>query len=287
MNESRARWVIQYGPLILTAIGWVAIYFLFAGLFAKPPADAAAAEAQQREAQARDAARDAQARAMELQLAKFEVSMQRIADQLDALGRQPRAPVQADDIGRRLSQAQLAKLESATARLEDELGGLRQRTYVTVDLNTLVQSLRPNVSFGVLRVDPRKPGEIDLTFQMRNLGPYTTLIEAPDIVLATKPIPQSGAVDGQLLAGKDYTFRATRAGPLLPSEPKNHAYTIVLNDPRKVEQPLYYRMSFKTVTDPTVVGTSTRLLHGKLPDKDIQELSVAHYNHVGEVVVAR
>jgi hypothetical protein len=287
MNESRARWAALYWPLVLNVIGWAAIYFLFAGLLQKQPEKPPNPELQAREAQGQQA-QEARARAMEAQLATLTASTQRISDQLDALDRQRRAPGQTDDIGRRLSQAQLAKLESATARLEDELGSLRQRTHVTVDLNVLVQSLRPNVSFGVLRVDPRKPGEIDLTFQMRNLGPYMAMIEAPDIVVATKPIPQSGPIDGQLVLGKDYAFRAVRAGALLPSEPKNHAYTIVLNDPRKMEHPLYYRMNFKTTTDPTVVGASTRLLHGKLPEKEIQELSAAHYSHIGEVaVVAR
>jgi hypothetical protein len=270
MDDKLARWA-RYAPLALNVIGWVAIYFLLAGVLPKQSGEPSAAEN----------ATAAQLRALEIQLAKLEGQTQRLADRLDSVQRNP-----TDDVNRRLSQAQMARLESATARLEDELGNLRQRTHVNVDLNTLVQNLRPNVSFDLLRVDPTRPGMIDLTFQMRNLGPYPADVNAPEIILATKPIAPSGPIHGQLTA-QDYSVRALPVDALLPNEPRNHAYTIMLNNPRRIEQGLYYRMTFRLTTDAKVVATSSRLLQGKVPTKDIQELAIAHYSHVGEVAPAQ
>jgi len=276
--EKFAPWATQYGPLLLNVIGWVALYFVVSGLLAQhdgPNAPAWTAAMNER---------DAQLKAMEAQLAKLESTTQKLADQMEILALQQRA--QQDGLGRRLSQAEIRKLESATARLEEELANLRERTYVTVDLNTLVQRLRPNVSFGLLRVDPSKPGVADVTFQMHNLGPYAAIVDAPEVVLATKPVSLSGPIDGQLVPLEDYTVRGARAGALLPNEPRNQAYTIVLNNPRRLEQPLYYKVTFKTSTDPAVVNASSRLLQGKVPEKDIRELSVSQYGDVGEVNIA-
>jgi hypothetical protein len=280
-EERRSRFG-RYAPLVLNVIGWVAFLLLFARL----------------------SARDDEARAflMEAEIAKLASAMQTVADrlgtletdvrnQLDQARTQPatqqQGRSQTDDLNRRLSEAQMKKLESATARLEDEIGNMRQRTQVTVDLNALVQGLRPNISFDVVRVDIKQPGIIDLTFQARNLGPYAAVVEFPELILATKPIPQTGTIEGQLTQAQDYSFKAVRMGTLLPSQPSNHAYTLALTDPRRIEQPLYYRITFRAATDPTVVATATRLLRGRLLEKEVQELSVLSFNRLGELTVGQ
>jgi hypothetical protein len=228
--------------------------------------------------------------------AQLESSSQKLIAQLDVLEKQGESQLaeavkreeraQPDRAHRLLAEAQLRKLENATARLEDELGPGRTRTHVTVDLSSLVQGLRPNVSFGVLRTDIKQPGVVDMTFQVRNSGSHAAIVEVPDLVLATKPVPPSGPVDGRLVATQDYSVHG-RTGTFMPNEPSNHAYTVTLTDPKRLEQPLYYRMTFRTSTDPTVVATSSRLLQGKVAAKDIQELSVSQYTHLGELSVAR
>ena len=125
---------------------------------------------------------------------------------------------QPDQVNRLLSEVQLRKLENATARLEDELGTARARTHVTVDLNSLVQGLRPNVSFGVLRTDVKKPGVVDITFQVRNSGSHAAIVEVPELILATKPVAPSGPVDGRLIATQDYSVHG-RTGTFFRMSP--------------------------------------------------------------------
>lgn len=271
MDQKHARWINPFGLLLLNLIGWGAFYFVVSHAFVgqgETPAPASAAE------------RDALPRAVEARLATLETQLQKMTAQLDVIANRARPD---DDVGRRLSQAELRRLESTTARLEDELGNLGRRTHVTVDLNTLMQGLRPNVSFGLLRIVPTKPGVLELTFQMRNLGAHAASVDAPEIVLAAKPFAESGPIDSQLVPGEDYTVKAYRVDALLPNESRNLAYSVVLNDPRKLDKPLHYKVTFRTSTDPAVVATSSGLLKGKLPEKDIRALSVAHYGHVGEV----
>lgn len=271
MDQQHARWLNPSGLLLLNVIGWIVFYFVISSTVAR-----------QGERPASDSAeREALARTVDARLATLETHLQKLDAQLEGIA--SRVQTRPDDVGRRLSQAELRRLESTTARLEDELGNLTRRTHVTVDLNALVQSLRPNVSFGLLRIAPTKPGVLELTFQMRNVGPYSTTVEAPDIALAAKPFTDSGTGEGLLVPGQDYIVRAERIETLLPSESRNFTYTVVLNDPRRLERPLYYKATFRTSTDPAVVATSTGLLKGKLPEKDIRALSVAQYGHVGEV----
>ena len=271
MDQQHARWINPSGLLLLNVIGWVVFYFVISSTVVR-----------QREQTVTDAAeRAALARTVDARLATLETHLQKLGEQLNGLA--SRAQARPDDVDRRLSQAELRRLESTTARLEDELGNLSRRTHVTVDLNTLVQGLRPNVSFGLLRITPTKPGVIELTFQMRNLGAYSATVDAPEIALAAKPFTESGPGEGLLVPGQDYTVRADRVETLLPNESKNFTYTVVLSDPRRLERPLHYKAMFRTSTDPAVVATSTGLLKGKLPEKDIRALSVAQYGHVGEV----
>jgi len=270
MNPNHARWVNPAGLLLLNLIGWVVFYFVIASTLVR-----------QGEKPAPDAAERDLARSVDARLATLETHLQKLAAQLDGIA--SRAQARPDDVDRRLSQAELRRLESTTARLEDELGNLSRRAHVTVDLNTLIQGLRPNVSFGLLRIVPTKPGVLELTFQMRNLGAYAVTVDAPDIALAANPFAESGPGDGLLVPGQDYTVKADRVEALLPNESKNFAYTVVLNDPRRLARPLYYKAMFRTSTDPAVVATSSGLLKGKLPEKDIRALSVAQYAHVGEV----
>jgi hypothetical protein len=277
----------QLGLLAINVVGWLLFFFFYARIDAKEP------ESQVPAVEARLTLVEM---AIEKLAAQFETSTQKLGAQLDVLEKQAETQLaeaakkqkatQPDQVSRLLSEAQLRKLENATARLEDELGTARARTHVTVDLNSLVQGLRPNVSFGVLRTDIKKPGVVDLTFQVRNSGTHAAIVEVPELVLATKPVPASGPVDGRLVAAQDYSVQG-RTGTFLPNEPSNHAYTVTLTDPKRLEQPLYYRMTFRTSTDPTVVAASSRLLQGKVAAKDIQELSVSHYTHLGELSVAR
>jgi hypothetical protein len=277
----------QIGLLVINVIGWLLLFFLYTRIdMREPEATVPAVEARLVLIET----------AIEKLAAQFDSSTQKLTAQLDVLEKQGESQLaeatkkqgrtQPDPVNRLLSEAQLRKLESATARLEDELGTARARTHVTVDLNSLVQGLRPNVSFGVLRTDVKKPGVVDLTFQVRNSGSHAAIVEVPELVLATKPVPPSGPVDGRLVATQDYAVHG-RTGTFLPNEPSNHAYTVTLTDPKRLEQPLYYRMTFRTSTDPTVVATSSRLLQGKVAAKDIQELSVSQYTHLGELSVAR
>jgi hypothetical protein len=206
--------------------------------------------------------------------------------QLEEAGkRQARVP--AGQPAGRVSEAQLRKLESATARVEDELANLKHYPHVTVDLNDLVQGLRPNISFDVVRIDVKKAGVVDVTLQARNLGPYAAVVEGPDLVVATKPVPAGGPADGQLLPTQDYTFKSARLGTLLPNQPINVAYTLALNDAKLLDQPLYYKLTFKTNTDPTVVTTASRLLRGKLSEKEVKDLSVSQHNQLGDLSVGR
>jgi hypothetical protein len=272
MDQKHARWINPFGLLLLNLIGWVVFYFAVSHAFVRQgetPAPVSAAES------------GAFARSLDARLAALETHVQKMTGQLDVIAN--RAPARPDDVGQRLSQAELRRLESTTARLEDELGNLSRRAHVTVDLNTLIQGLRPNVSFGLLRIVPTKPGVLELTFQMRNLGAHAASVDVPEIVLAAKPFAESGPVDGQLVPGEDYTVKTYRVDALLPNESRNLAYSVVLNDPRKLDKPLHYKVTFRTSTDPAVVATSSGLLKGKLPEKDIRALSVSHYGHVGEV----
>ncbi|MGH8695549.1 MAG: hypothetical protein ACREVS_03665 [Burkholderiales bacterium] len=272
MDQQHARWISPAGFLLLNVIGWGVFYFVISSTVLRQPEKAVP-----------DAAvRDALARAVDGRLESLETHMRKLTEQVESVARlaQARPP---DEVGRRLSQAELRRLESTTARLEDELGNLSRRTHVTVDLNALIQGLRPNVSFGLLRITPTKPGVLELTFQMRNLGAYAVTVDAPVIALAPRPFAESGPNEGVLVPGQDYAVRADRVETLLPNESKNFAYAVTLNDPRRLANPLYYRATFRTSTDPAVVATSTGLLKGKLPEKDIRDLSVAQYGHVGEV----
>jgi hypothetical protein len=273
MDQKYPRWISPSAFLLLNVIGWAVFYVAVSSALVRPaetPApDASAAE------------RDAVARSVDARLATLETQLEKIAERLDVVA--SRAQARGDDAARRLSQAELKRLESTTARLDDELGNLSRRAHVTVDLNALVQGLRPNVSFGLLRIVPTKPGVLELTFQMKNLGAYAATVEAPEIALAAKPFPESGRTEGLLVPGEDYSVKAYRVEPLLPNEARNLAYTVVLNDPRRLERPLHYKATFRTRTDPAVVATSTGLLKGKLPEKDIRALSVSEYAHVGEV----
>lgn len=276
----------QLGLLVVNVIGWLLFFFFYARIDVKEPDHQVSA------VEARLALVET---SIERLAAQFDTSTQKLAAQLEVLEKQGEIQLaeaakkqkgaQPDQVSRLLSEAQLRKLESATARLEDELGTARTRTHVTVDLNSLVQGLRPNVSFGVLRTDVKKPGVVDLTFQVRNSGSHAAIVEVPELVIATKPVPPGGPVDGRLTS-QDYSVHG-RTGTFLPNEPSNHAYTVTLTDPKRLEQPLYYRMTFRTSTDPTVVATSSRLLHGKVAAKDIQELSVSQYTHLGELSVGR
>jgi hypothetical protein len=273
MDQKHARWINPFGLPLLNLIGWVVFYFAVSHAFVRQgetPAPASASE------------RDALPRAVEARLATLETHVQKMTAQLDVIANRAQARPD-DDLGRRLSQAELRRLESTTARLEDELGNLSRRAHVTVDLNTLIQGLRPNVSFGLLRIVPTKPGVLELTFQMRNLGAHAASVDVPEIVLAAKPFAESGPIDGQLVPGEDYTVKTYRVDALLPNESRNLAYSVVLNDPRRLERPLHYKVTFRASTDPAVVATSSGLLKGKLPEKDIRALSVSHYGHVGEV----
>jgi hypothetical protein len=277
----------QLGFLVVNIIGWLLLFFFYART---DRIDVEELESQGPALEARLALVET---SIEKLAAQFETSTGKLLSQLDALQKQgesqlaeaPKKPSRtpADN---RLADAQLRKLESATARLEDELGLTNARTHVTVDLHSLVQGLRPLVSFGVLRTDIKRPGVIDMTFQVRNSGAHAAIVDVPELVLATKPIPPSGPADGRLIATQDYSVQG-RIGTFLPNEPSNHAYTVTLTDPKRLEQPIYYRMTFRTSTDPTVVATSSRLLQGKLAAKDVQELSVAQYTHIGELSAAR
>ena len=271
MDQQHARWATPLAFLLVNLVGWVIFYLAAVGAFTRP-GEAPDPSAVQRD----DLARSVAAR-----LATLETHVQKMTGQLDVIAN--RAPARPDDIGRRLSQAELKRLEITTARLEDELANLSRRTHVTVDLNALVQGLRPNVSFGLLRIAPTKPGVLDLTFQTRNLGAYAATVEVREIALAATPFTGSGPAGGVLVPEQDYTVRAPRAETLLPNEARNLAYTVVLNDPRRLERPLHYKATFRTSTDPAVVATSTGLLKGKLPEKDIRALSVSEYAEVGEV----
>jgi hypothetical protein len=259
MDEKHARWITPFALLLLNLIGWVAFYFLVSGA---PGRQAEAAPGPER---------DALARSVDARLATLEAQLQQIAARLDAAATQAR-----DDVGRRASQAELK-------RLEGELDDLSRRPHVTVDLNTLLQGLRPNVSFGLLRIAPTKPGVLELTFQTRNLGSHGARVEQPEFLLASKPLAASGRGDGLLVPDQDYTVKAHQVEALLPNESRNLAYTIVLNDPRRLDGPLHYKVTFRTRTDPAVVATSAGLLNGKLPEKDIRALSVSEYDYVGEV----
>jgi hypothetical protein len=271
MDQQHARWATPLAFLLLNLAGWVIFYFAAAG----PPV-------REREAPDPSAAqRDALARSVEARLATVEAQLQKVADRIDILATRAQAP--RDELAQRLSQAELKRLESTTARLEDELASLSRRTHVTVDLNGLVQRLRPNVSFGLLRIAPTKPGVIDLTFQTRNLGAYAATVEVQEFALAATPFTASGSAGELLVPGQDYTVKPLRPETLLPNEARNLGYTVVLSDPRRLERPLHYRATFRTTTDPTVVATSTGLLKGKLPEKDIRALSIADYAEVGEV----
>jgi len=271
MDQQHARWATPLAFLLVNLVGWVIFYLAAVGAFTRP-GEAPDPSAVQRD----DLARSVAAR-----LATLETHVQKMTGQLDVIAN--RAPARPDDIGRRLSQAELKRLEITTARLEDELANLSRRTHVTVDLNALVQGLRPNVSFGLLRIAPTKPGVLDLTFQTRNLGAYAATVEVREIALAATPFTGSGPAGGVLVPDQDYTVRAPRAETLLPNEARNLAYTVVLNDPRRLERPLHYKATFRTSTDPAVVATSTGLLKGKLPETDIRALSVSEYAEVGEV----
>ena len=271
MDQQHARWATPLAFLLVNLVGWVIFYLAAVGAFTRP-GEAPDPSAVQRD----DLARSVAAR-----LATLETHVQKMTGQLDVIAN--RAPARPDDIGRRLSQAELKRLEITTARLEDELANLSRRTHVTVDLNALVQGLRPNVSFGLLRIAPTKPGVLDLTFQTRNLGAYAATVEVREIALAATPFTGSGPADGVLVPDQDYTVKAPRAETLLPNEARNLAYTVVLNDPRRLERPLHYKATFRTSTDPAVVATSTGLLKGKLPETDIRALSVSEYAEVGEV----
>jgi hypothetical protein len=272
MDQQHARWATPLAFLLLNLVGWVIFYFAAAG-----PA------VREREAPDPSAAeRDALARSVEARLAAVEAQLQKVGDRIDVLATRSQAP--RDDVAQRLSQAELKRLESTTARLEDELASLGRRTHVTVDLNGLVQRLRPNVSFGLLRIAPTKPGVFDLTFQTRNLGVYAATVELQEIALAATPFTGSGPAGDLLVPSQDYTVKALRAAEtLLPNEARNLAYTVVLNDPRRLERPLHYKATFRTSTDPTVVATSSGLLKGKLPEKDIRALSVSDHTDLGEV----
>jgi hypothetical protein len=272
MDQQHGRWITPSGLLLLNLIGWVAFYVVMSSTVVRSVEKPATA--------APDG--DALARTVDARLAALESHMQKLGEQLDGLaGRIQQS--RADDVGRRLSQAELRRLESTTARLEEELDNLGRRTHVTVDLNALVQGLRPNVSFGLLRIAPAKPGVVELTFQMRNLGGHAVTVDAPEIALAARPFAESGPGDGLLAPGQQYTVRADPVETLLPNESRNLTYAVVLNDPRRLANPLYYRATFRTSTDPAVVATSTGLLKGKLAEKDIRGLSVAQYGHAGEI----
>lgn len=271
MDQQHARWATPLAFLLLNLIGWVIFYFVAAGGFTRQPEAPEPPSGQW----------DELARSVDVRLATLEAQLQKVAERIDVVA--TRTEARSDDVARRLSQAELKRLEITTARLEDELANLSRRTHVTVDLNALVQGLRPNVSFGLLRIAPTKPGVLDLTFQTKNLGAYAATVEVREIALAATPFTGSGPAGGVLVPDQDYTVRAPRAETLLPNEARNLAYTVVLNDPRRLERPLHYKATFRTSTDPAVVATSTGLLKGKLPEKDIRALSVSEYADVGEV----
>lgn len=292
----KQHWASPLVFLLLNVIGWGVFLFLFLQLSDK--GEKAAIEAQtaklenftqklDQQLDLRDQQLRNQVAALEQQMRnQIEDAKQQMNSQIEEANKQ-QVRVSPTDSRRRVSDPQLKKLESATARVEDELANLRHHPHVTVDLNALVQGLRPNISFDVVRIDTRKTGVVDVTLQARNLGPYAAVVEGPDLVIATKPVASAGPTDGQLLPAQDYTFKSARLGTLLPNQPTNVAYTVALSDAKLLEQPLYYKLTFKTNTDPTLVATASRLLRGKLSEKEVQDLSVSQHNHSGDLSVGR
>ncbi|MGH8728848.1 MAG: hypothetical protein ACREV9_12000 [Burkholderiales bacterium] len=291
------HWVSPLAFLLLNVIGWGVFLFFFVQLSAKDGGEKAAINAQteklesftqklDQQLESRDQQLREQVAALDQQMrTQIEEVRQQMNNQIEASKEVKVAP--ADPRRGVPDTRQLKKLETATARVEDELSNLRNHPHVTVDLNALVQGLRPNIFFDVVRIDARNTGVVDVTLQARNLGPYAAVVEGPDLVIATKPVPSAGTVEGQLSPAQDYTFKSARLGTLLPNQPMNIAYSVALNDAKQLDQPLYYKLTFKTNTDPTLVSTASRLLRGKLSEKEVQALSVSQQSHAGDLSVGR
>jgi hypothetical protein len=295
---NRQLWISSLVFLLLNIIGWAAFLFYAQRPLPQDDGDTAAIEAHtakldsfmqklEQDLTSRDQELRDQLAALEQQTrTQIDEAKKEMETQLEETSKQKIRVIPTDPRARG-TDPQLKKLETATARVEDELTNLRNHPHVTVDLNALVQGLRPNIAFDVVRIDTRKLGVIDLTLQARNLGPYAAVVEGPELVIATRPVSLSGPVDGQLLPAQDYTFRSSRLGTLLPDQPINVAYTVTLNNAKLLDQPLYYKLTYKTNTDPTLVTTATRLLRGKLSEKEVQDLSISQHNQSGDLSVAR
>lgn len=291
MNDK--YWASPLAFLLLNVIGWGVFLFFFVQLSAEDGGEKAAIDAQSakldsftqkldQQLESRDQQMREQVAALEQQMrTQIDEVKQQVDNQIEATKQVKVAP--ADPRRGVADTQQLKRLETATAKVEDELADLRNNPHVTVDLNALVQGLRPNISFDVVRIDSRNTGVIDVTLQARNLGPYAAIVEGPDLVIATKPVPSAGTVEGQLSPAQDYTFKSARLGTLLPNQPMNIAYSVALNNAKQLDQPLYYKLTFKTNTDPTLVTTASRLLRGKLSEKEVQALSVSQQSHAGDL----
>lgn len=287
---SKPNWS-SVAPLLFNVIGWVVVVFLVVRLSGEDDGTEAAIEAQSAKLEAfsekldeqlamRDQQLSDQAAAREQKMrTDIEDAKQQMRVQIEEASKQ-KTPVRSAQPAARLSDANLKKLES-------DLANLRAHPQLTVDVNNLVQGLRPSISIDVVRIDAKKNGVVDLTLQARNLGSYAVALEGPELVIATQPVATTGAAEGALSPSQDYTFKSTRIGTLLPNQPINVAYSVALNDSKLLDQPLYYKLTYKTNTDPTVVVTASRLLQGKLSEKEVQDLSVSQHNQVGDLSVGR
>lgn len=246
---------------LINGIGWLIMYFLVLS----PQVD------QYR----------AQTKLFNVQSEKLESVHQKLVEQLEVQEKSGR--VQLDDTNRRLIELQISRLEGATARLEGQLAALRAQTQATADLNSVRQSLRPNVVFGRFVSTISRKDEIELEQEIKNIGSNAAIVEAPRVRLSMRPITEETTRDALLVANRDYSLRVLRPGMFQPGSAGRSLYSIKLLNQALRGSAIYYEFGFQVSTDPLAVSTAAQILGKQISDADLNKLSQFNYGFVGTV----
>jgi hypothetical protein len=257
-------WKFGIWPILITlinGIGWLVMYFLVLS----PQVD------QYR----------AQTKLFNAQFEKIQSSPQKQIEQLEVKEKSGR--VQLDDATRRFIELQINKLEGATARLESQLANLRAQTQVTADFNSVRQGLRPNLLFEALKSTLLQNDEIQILYEIKNIGSNAAIVEAPILSLSTRPITGIITRDALMVVGKDYSADIYRLGLFQPGYSCKTAYSIKLLNQTLRGSVIFYKFQIHVSTDPMAVSTASRILGNQISDAEMKELSQFTYNVGGSI----
>ena len=236
---------------LINGIGWLVMYFLVLS----PQVD------QYR----------AQTKLFNAQFEKIQSSPQKQIEQLEVKEKSGR--VQLDDATRRFIELQINRLEGATARLESQLANLRAQTQVTVDLNSVRQGLRPNLLFGKANITFLQKNEVEVSFEVKNIGSNPAILEVPKIFLSMKPITEQTTSDALLVDGKDYSLQTFRPGMYQPGFSGNVSFVIKLLNQALRGSLIHSYYRFQASTDPSAVSTAAQILGKQISSDELKQLS--------------